>query len=250
MFIYASVADFAPSAFCIQTVTWFTFIALLFASPCLSASENVKYAPEIKIGTVFMNSGGLNNVTEGLNTSYGASIDKIRTPLSFYGAFYVEFFRSRVGVELGYEYANRSSFSSLYGVTENVNYSAIPVSLNYQYSFFNSGRFNLLAGVYVGAINVSLSMSNFPAVVEVQPYKMISTAFMMGTGLDFLVRVSGRIRVSSSLYYRYASAPAFHYSGDTLRHNNGDTVAFSNGDTLTMNLSGIKFLLGIIFEWS
>ena len=227
-----------------------SFLVLLFASPFLSASENVKYAPEIKIGTVFINSGGLNKITEGLNTAYGTSFSKIRNPVAISGGFYVEFFRSRVGVELGYEYANRSSYSSLYGVTEYVDYRAIPFSLNYQYSFFNSGRFDLLAGVYVGFMNVSLSMSTSPAIVEDQPYKMVSTAFMLGTGLDLLIRVSKRIRLSSSLYYRYVSAPQFNYSGDTLRHNNGDTVAFSNGDTLTMNLSGIKFLLGIIFEWS
>jgi len=47
------------------------FLVLLLTSPFLSASENVKYAPEIKIGAVFMNSGGLNKITEGLNTSYG-----------------------------------------------------------------------------------------------------------------------------------------------------------------------------------
>lgn len=225
-------------------------LALLFVSPVLSASETVKYAPEFKIGTVFIDSAGLNKITEGLNTSYGTGFSKIRMPGTFSGGFYVEFFRSRVGVELGYEYADRSSSSSLYGVTESVNYRAIPFSLNYQYSFFNSGRFNLLAGVYVGFMNVSLSMSTSPTIVESQPYNMTSTAFMLGTGLDFLVRVSKRLRLSSSLYYRYASTNEFQYSGDTLRHNNGDTVVFSNGDTLTMNLSGIKFLIGIIFEWS
>lgn len=226
------------------------FLVLLFTSTLLFASENVKYAPEIKIGAVFINSAGLNKITEGLNTTYGTSFSKIRTPVAFSGGFYVEFFRSRVGVELGYEYANRSSASSLYGVTEYVDYKAIPVSLNYQYSFFNSGRFNLLAGIYVGFMNVSLSMSTSPVIVENTPYKMVSTAFMLGTGLDLLVRVSNRIRLSSSLYYRYASTSAFSYSGDTLRHSNGETVVFSNGDTLTMNLSGIKFLVGIVFEWS
>ena len=68
--------------------------------------------------------------------------------------------------------------------------------------------------------------------------------------VDFLVRISSKISMSSSLYYRYASTPDFTYSGDTLRHNNGETVTFSNGDTLTMDLSGIRFLVGIIFEWS
>jgi len=226
------------------------FFALLFISSVLSASETVKYAPELKIGTVFINSGGLNKITQGLNTTYGTSFSRIKTPVTLLGGFYVEFFRSRVGVELGYEYANRSSSSSLYGVTESIKYMGVPFSLNYQYSFFRSGRFDLLAGAYLGFMNVRFSMSTSPEIVESEPYQMTSTAFMFGSGLELLTRLSNRIRFSSSLYYRYASASRFYYAGDTMRHNNGDTVTFSDGSALTINLSGIKFLLGLIFEWS
>ena len=225
------------------------FIILLFPL-FLFASENVKYAPEFKLGTAFINSGGLNKLTQGMNTSYSTDFSNIRMPLVFCGAFYVEFFHSRVGVELGYEYANKTSYSSLYDITESINYSSVPISLNYQYRFLNRGRYSLLAGTYIGFMNISLSMSTNPTIVENSAYDMVSTSFMFGTGLDFLVRVSDKIRLSSSLYYRYASAPGFTYSGDTARHNNGEAVLLSNGEPLTMNLSGIRFLMGIILEWS
>jgi len=226
----------------------FLFAFLLPVS--LFAAANVKYAPEFNFGSTFIDSAGLNKITQGMNTSYGTDFSNIRTPLVFSGAFYVEFFRSRVGAEIGYEYANRSSSSSLYGITESIGYRAIPISLNYQYGFFNSGRYSLLAGTYIGFMNVTLSMSTDPLIVEKQPYNMVSTAFMLGTGLEFLVRMSSKVCLSSSLYYRYASTPEFTYSGDTLRHNNGEKVVLSNGDPLTMNLSGIRFLVGIILEWS
>lgn len=226
------------------------FFVILFFPLFLQASENVKYAPEFKFGMTFINSAGLNKLTQGMNTTYGTEFSNIRVPLAFSGAFYVEFFRSRFGVELGYEFANKSSYSSLYDITESINYSAVPISFNYQYAFFKSGRYSLLAGVYMGVMNVNLSMSTDPTIIEEQPYQMASTAFMFGTGLDFLVRISKRFKISSSLYYRYASTTILTYSEDTLRHNNGETVLFSNGETLTLNLSGIRFLVGIILEWS
>jgi len=226
------------------------FFAVLLFPVFLYASDSVKYAPELKFGTAIINSGGLNKITQGMNSSYGTDFGNIRMPFVFSGAFYIEIFNSRIGAELGYEFANSSSYSSLYDITESISYKAIPVSLNYQYAFFNKSRYSLLAGAYIGFMNVSLSMSTNPTIVETQPYSMVSTAFMFGSGLEFLTRISGRMRVSSSLYYRYASTPGFTYSGDTLRHNNGESVVLSNGEPLTMNLSGIRFLVGIILEWS
>ncbi len=225
-------------------------LSLLLLSSFLSASDNVKYASEIKIGALFINSSGLNKLTEGMNTSYGTDFNKLRVPVAFSGSFYIEFFRSRVGVELGYEYANRSSYSSLYEITEYIDYRSVPISLNYRYAFFRAGRLELLAGVNIGFMNVLLSMSNSPEIAETQPYRMGATAFMLGAGLDLYTRLFDSIKLSTSIYYRYASAPAFYYLEGTLRHNNGDTVRFSNGDALTMDLSGIKFSIGIIFEWS
>ena len=225
-------------------------LILLLLSSSLYSNENVKYISQVKMGFAFINSAGLNKITEGLNTSYGTSFGKIRVPADISGAFYIGLYRSRVGVELGYEYANRSSTSSLYGIDETVNYSAVPVSLNYQYSLLDTGRFELLAGAFIGFMNVSLSMSTDPMIVEEQAYKMVATAPMWGCGLDLNTRISKYFKFSSSLYYRNASTEEFLYSGVSLRHNNGDKVRFSDGSALTMDLSGIKFLLGIIFEWS
>jgi hypothetical protein len=225
------------------------FAVLLFPL-FLHASESVKYATELKLGTTFINSGGLNKITQGTNSVYGTDFSNVRMPLVFSGTFYLEFFNSRIGAEIGYEYVNKFSYSSLYDITESIYYGAIPVSLNYQYRFLNRGRYSLLAGTYIGFMNVTMSMSTDPAIVEQQSYNMVSTAFMLGTGLDFLTRISTHFRLSSSLYYRYASTQGFTYSGDTLRHNNGEKVLLSNGEALTMNLSGIRFLIGIILEWS
>jgi len=227
------------------------FITLFFFFVGLNyLSANVFYFSEAGFGVSLINSNGLNKITEGLNAGYGTSLSKIRDPLNFSGVIGVGFGRSKLGVEGVYEFASKSSYSSIYDVTEALGYSMETVGAKYQYEFFRSDRWSIFSSCSVGILFSSLSLSTDPYVVEAAPYTMSGTGFSISPAVDFLYKATRRFGVVTSLSFRYAATGSFSYSDTTNRHSAGDNVVFADGTGLTLNVSGLKFLVGITFNWS
>jgi len=213
-------------------------------------SAEVSYFSEANFGATIINSNGLNKITEGLDAGYVTSLGKIHTPMSFSGIIGIGFGRSKIGAEGIYEFASKSSYSSIYDVTEKLDYSMSSIGFKYQYEFFRSERWGMFSSCSVGILFPNLSLSTDPHIDETDPYTMSATGFSISPGVDFLYKATSHFGVITSLSFRYATTSGFSYSNTTTRHNAGDNVTFADGSILTLNLSGLKFLIGIMFNWS
>lgn len=201
-------------------------------------------------GTSYINSKGLNKITEGMDQGYVTSFGKIRFPLNFEGAAVFGFGRSKVGLGLGYEFASRSSYSELYSITETVSYRTTPVFVLYRYAFFKRGAWEIASGGNVGMLYSKVSMQTQPSVQDNETFNMKAWGYTFGAETDFSYAVANNVRLFSSVELRYSKTGSFSYSADTSKHSKGEKVLFSDSSTLTLNLSGLKFLVGIMLSWS
>jgi hypothetical protein len=230
-------------------------IKILILMVCLSLSGYVHASPSFSVDTKFgfsaFNAEGLNKITEGLDAGYGTSFGHIRMPLAIGGGFSFGFSRSAIGLEAGYEFANRSSFSTIYNITESIKYSAFPLGVRYSYRFYKTQRWSFMGTLSTGIMWTWFSMNTRPDVTGVNSaYESGATAWYLSPAFEVLYSITDNIGVSALLGGRYANTSKFKYNSADSRHNNGDFVTFSDGSNLTMNVSGLKFSLGITLTWS
>jgi len=215
------------------------------------ACPSTSFSSDIKMGFSVFNSGGLNKITEGLDAGYATSFGHIRVPLALSGGISLGFSRSKIGFELGYEFSNNDSFSSVYMVSEHVKYSAFPLGIKYSYNFYSKGKWSLWGNVSTGLIWTWLSMSTQPSVIgSDSSFESGALAWYFSPSFEAVYSMTKNIGFSALLGARYANTSNFRYNASDSRHNNGDFVVFSDGSNLTMNISGLKFLIGIILSWS
>ncbi len=227
-------------------------IVIVFAVIVLSDREvhAFDYGFYSGFGFSYINSKGLNKITEGLDQGYVTSLGKIRFPLNFEGAFALNFDKSKVGLGAGYEFTSRDSYSSVYGITETVSYKSIPIFLQYRYVFFKKLKWEIASGANAGVVYSSLSMNTQPSVQSNETFGMKAWGCVFSADTDFSYALSKNVRIFNSVGFRFSKTGSFSYSSDTSKHSKGEKVLFSDGSNLTLNLSGLKFLIGIALKWS
>ena len=220
-------------------------VSLLISNSVFAFNYNVYTG----FGFSYINSKGLNKITDGLDQGYVTSFGKIHFPLNFEGVFAFGFDRSKVGLGLGYEFTSRNSSSDVYSITQSVNYKSIPVFAMYRYTYFKTLKWEISSGASVGIVYSKLSMRTSPSVQENETFGMKSWGYTLCGDTDVSYALSENVRLFSSLGLRYAKTGSFSYSSDTSKHSKGEKVLFSDGSNLTLNLSGLKFLVGIMLNW-
>lgn len=224
--------------------------ALFILSFFISSAYAVDYGYYAGFGVSYINSKGLNMITEGLDQGYVTSFGKIRMPLNFEGGVYLGFDRSKVGLGTGYEFTSRDSYSEVYAVTETVSYRTIPIFAQYRYMFYKGSRWEIGSGGTLGIFNSKISMKNQPSVQDNETYGMSAWGFLISADTDVLFALSRNVSLFSTLGFRYGKSASFSYTADTSKHSKGEKVVFSDGSNLTLNLTGLKFLIGIMLSWS
>ncbi len=215
-----------------------------------STSYALEYGFSAGFGLSYINSKGLNKVTEGLDSGYVTSFGKINFPLNFEGDFFIGFGNSSLGLGLGYEFTSRNSYSDVYKITQDLSYKSIPIFLKYRYLYFENNRFSMALGGSAGILYSKLSMSTRPSPQDSDVYGMKAWGAVITAENNFYYAVSNNIRFFSTVGLRYAKTGSFSYTSDTANHSSGEKVQFSDGSNLTLNLTGLKFLIGIMMNWS
>ncbi|MCX6112988.1 MAG: hypothetical protein NTY22_06900 [Proteobacteria bacterium] len=224
------------------------FLSILIPGYVYSSTS---FSTDFRMGFSVLNSEGLNKITEGLDAGYGTTFGHIRVPLALSGGLSIGFSRSKIGLELGYEFANRSSYSSIYAVSENIKYSTFPLGIKYSYNFYARGKWSLWGNLSTGIMWVWFSMNTQPSVVVGNSsFETGASAWYLSPSVEMVYSMTKNIGFSALLGGRYADTSKFKYNASDNRHANGDFVTFSDGSNLTMNISGLKFLIGIILSWS
>ncbi len=230
-------------------LTKILFLLSIFVS-LSHAYAKPSYSINYDMGFSAFNAEGLNKITEGLDSGYGTSFGHIRVPLALSGGFSLSFSRSVVALELGYEFANRDSYSSIYNITENIKYSALPLGIKYSYRFYDKGKWRFLGSLSTGVMWVWFSMNNQPSLITGSTsFETGASAWYISPSVEAIYYITRNVGFNAMLGARYASTSKFKYTSADSRHNNGDYVTFSDGSNLTMNISGLKFLIGIILSW-
>ncbi len=223
---------------------------LITLSLFVSSAYAAEYGYYAGFGVSYINSRGLNMITEGLDQGYVTSFGKINFPLNFEGAAFIGFDNSRIGLGTGYEFTSRDSYSETYGITETVSYRTIPIFAQYRYTYYKSSGWELASGGSIGIFNSKISMKNQPSVQNNETFGMGAWGFSFTVDTDLSYHLSKNVSLFSTLGFRYAKSASFSYTSDTSNHSKGEKVLFSDGSNLTLNLSGLKFLIGIMLSWS
>lgn len=227
----------------------FLLFLLFFLSNELCPSPSISTG--LDFGFNLINSSGLNKISEGLDEGYGTSFGRIRCPMTLMGSLSVGFGRSKIGIEFGYEFANSDSYSSIYSVTESLKYSALPVGVRYSYKIIDGSKWSLWSRISTGMMLTSFSMGTQPSVKTLDlAYESEAMAWYLSPALECIYTATENIGFSMMFGARYANTSQFRYNISDDRHDSGDYVVFSDGSNLTMNISGLKFSLGIILSWS
>ncbi|MEI6092732.1 MAG: hypothetical protein WCQ47_03510 [bacterium] len=227
----------------------FLSLVLFLLSNKLCSSPSI--STDLSFCFNFINSSGLNKITEGLDAGYGTSFGRIKFPMSLLGSFSLGFNRAKIGIEFGYEFANSNSYSSTYNITENLSYSAFPIGVRYSYMLVGKEKWSLWSRVSTGIMLTNFSMNTQPSVSALSSsYSSEAIAWYFSPAFDCIYLATKNIGFITTLSARYANTSNFSYNTLDGRHNRGDYVVFSDGSNLTMNVSGLKFSLGIILSWS
>jgi len=227
---------------------------ILFLTPAMLKAE---FSSTIHAGLSYINSKSLNIITQGFNEKYGTDFTNINLPYSF--AISVDYKYERLGFGLsgGYEFSSKQSTSDFVEVDgtriqQTLKFSSIPSSLYMTYDFVSNYVFKmsvLLGGGYTYNL---LYLKNSPQVDQTteQANSMYAPGYLVNTGLRFELRNSGNVSFLCTTLFDYSKTSNFKYRADSAEHVKGDQVLFEDGSALTLNLTGLKFLLGIKFIWS
>lgn len=226
-------------------------VLIFFCSQDLPALDLEGVKLGINTGFAYINSRSLNAVTQGINAGYGTDFANIHVPMLLNFSLMVDLGRSSIGLESGYEFANRGAYSAIYNFVEKINYSAVPFGLKYQYKIYKNRRWLFSAEASTGLMFLNFNMSNSPSITGNDvSFNSSAKAWYFTSGLASTYFITDVIGVNASLSFRYAKTSIFRYSADDGRHNSGDEVRFSDGSSLTINLLGLQFLLGLVLNWS
>ena len=223
----------------------------------LSYSQNVGSSElhglkiNFNTGFSYINSKDLNTVTQGMNAGYGTDFKNIHMPMLLNFAMMLDIGRSSIGIESGYEFANRSSYSTIYNFVETINYSGVPFGLKYQYELYKAKHLAIIIDAATGIMFLGFNMNNKPSIAgdEIN-FNSYAKAWYLTSGIGSTYYINDVVGINASFKFRYSKSSDFRYSSDDGRHNSGDEVRFSDGSHLTMNLLGLQFLLGLVLNWS
>ena len=177
-------------------------IKLLLLPLCLLLSGHAHASPsfslDIRTGFSVFDAKGLNKITEGLDTGYGTSFGHIRMPVAIGGGFSFGISRSIIGLEMGYEFANRSSFSAIYNITESIKYSAFPLGVRYSYRFYKTQKWSFMGAVSTGIMWVWFSMNIRPDVTGVNSaFESGASAWYLSPSFEVLYSITDNIGINA-----------------------------------------------------
>jgi hypothetical protein len=224
-------------------------LGLLFAVLLYAGNGIAKTSAYVDVAGDFSycDSKGLNRLTDGFNSGYGTSFSPIHVPLGINMEIGVRTENMEYGFVFGFNYASRSSLSSIYSYTQDIRLGLMPLGISVKYFWYSASRFFVSSGLSATAYRASLSTYSSPNPLKegdigMRAWGGAATAFI---NLDY--EVTRKTFLTSSLGFRYSRTANLKYTTNNGGHNEGDYVLFNDGTNLTLNLSGLNFLVGLKF---
>jgi hypothetical protein len=216
----------------------------VFFMPSLVFCQAETFA-KFDIGFSLINSKSLNKITEGFNAGYGTSFGDIRIPLFLSCGMGINYNNWKFFISYAYGFSRKSSLSSLYEFTERINLTLMPVDVGIGYVFWNNESMELFSTFRLGFLYSSLSLATVPSSSDYESSGSRAYGFLTSPGLSFLYKASPKVHIVADFGFQYLKTGRFIYTSDTENHERGTPVSFADGSYLTLNVLGIKFLVGV-----
>jgi hypothetical protein len=224
---------------------------IIFLIFLFSLNLNANYSTDLSFDLDFINSKGLNRITDGFNKGYLTNFKKIKIIKGFRINFAYNFYENYIiSLGSGYDFTSSKSYSNFYDVSQSVKYYDIPINMNFKYIFYKLKNFSFLASLGFGTFFSKLILATTPYVdSDNTNYKMNAWGYSVKPGLEFVYNINKSIFIFTGIFYRYTKTAKYKYSKDINNHKKGEIVTFMDGSSLTLNLSSVKFSLGILYYW-
>ena len=191
----------------------------------------------------YINSRGLNLITEGFNQTYGTTFGQPNYYFGVVAGLKLAYNGFSAGAEFGYQTKSLSSESSSYAFAEKISYDNISGAITFEYKVYQYGRFSIGPVLKLGASLNLLELKAEPMPVDAEPEKMLAFNYYGDLGVsayyDFMEGFSVFLQIAG----RYSTSPAFKYRQSS--DKDGETVTLSTGQDVTINTSGAYVVLGI-----
>lgn len=222
------------------------FIIIFFLSSNIYAGS---YG-NINFGFDFINSKALNQITESFNREYLTQFSRVKVVYDInIGLNYFVINNISLGLYSGYLFKNSTSSSETYDFSQSIKYSGIPFGLATKYYFLNKYNIDFFVSLNLGLIYSKLSLSTSKSGLEgLDIYTANAWGFDLFPNLGLEYEVYEYLKFTTSFGYSYHKTAKFKY-GSSERYEKGSLVKFNDGSNLTLNLSSVKFLIGVILLW-
>lgn len=224
---------------------------VIFVFLFFSVNLSSDYYTDASFDIDIINSKGLNRITEGFNKGYLTDFKKMKLIKGFSVNLGYDFYEKYfISLGSGYNFTSSKSYSSFYDVNQSIKYHDLPINLNLKYMFYKLGNFSFLGNLGLSTFFSKLTLATTPYVdSENTNYQMKAWGYSVKPGLEVLYKVDEAFSITAGLFYRYAKTAKYKYSKDMNDHPKGEIVTFMDGSSLTLNVSSVKFSVGILYYW-
>ncbi|MBN1114526.1 MAG: hypothetical protein JXA66_04235 [Oligoflexia bacterium] len=191
----------------------------------------------------------MNRITGGFNPEYAMNFSHMHLPYIAFAGIGIDRVRWSLGINFSFEYNIKASVSELFGFTEKIRLINLPLFFKFRYLLWKTGCLFFYSNAGFGYFFSRLYLEADPAPDESGAYFIYSNGVVAFTGLTAEYPLTKSLLLWFATDFWYAGSAAYRYGNEGVQYDKNEIVMFADGTDLTLNLTGLKFILGIKFKW-